>query len=193
MRKLVLAAVVGVGSCLPSPKPVTTDYIVLAGRAPTALPGQPTATLGIGYVTLPGYLDRGELATRTGTRITYSPTERWAEPLAESVPRLLADDLASALVPSGMAVSSHAAGDLTLVVSVERFERDGDGHCILDARYTLRDVLGDRVVKVGASRYEETPTALTGDATAMALAKALERLAADVVQGVSEVRATTAR
>jgi uncharacterized lipoprotein YmbA len=193
MRKLVLAVVIGAGACLPSPKPVTTNYVVLAGRAPSALPGHAsTATLGIARVSLPGYLDRGEVATRTGTRVTYSPTDRWAEPLAESVPRLLADDLAVALAPSGVAVSSHAAGDLALVVNVERFELDGSGSCILDARYTLRDVDSDQVVKIGAARYEETPTTPTGDGTASALEKALERVAADVVLGVTEVRATTA-
>jgi uncharacterized protein len=193
MRKLVLAVVIGAGACLPSPKPITTNYVVLAGRAPSALPGHASATLGIARVSLPGYLDRGEVATRTGTRVTYSATDRWAEPLAESVPRLLADDLAVALAPSGVAVSSHAAGDLALVVNVERFELDGGGSCILDARYTLRDVDSDQVLKIGAARYEETPATPTGDGTASALAKALERLAADIVTGVAEVRATTAR
>lgn len=194
MRRFVFAAaVVGAGACLPSPKPVTIDYLVLASRAPAAQPGAPTATLGISRVSLPGYLDRGEVATRTGTKITYSPTERWAEPLAESVPRLLTEDLAAALAPSQIAVSSRSAGDLALVVDVERFERDGNGSCVLDARYSLRDVPSDRIVKTGAARYEETPSARTGDATAAALAKALARLAGDVVSGVGEVRAATAR
>jgi uncharacterized lipoprotein YmbA len=187
------AATFAGAACLPSPKPVTVNYVILAGRAPGAPPGNPSGTLGISRVSLPGYLDRGEVATRTGTKVTYSATERWAEPLAESVPRLLADDLATALAPSGFAVAPHAAGDLALVVDVERFELDGNGSCVLDARYALRDVMTDRIVKTGAGRYEERPSGPTGDAAAAALARALDRLAGDVVSGVGEVRATTAR
>ncbi len=187
MRRFFLGAWLAVG-CLPSPKPVQTDYYVLAARAPTLPPGRPTATLGVSRVTLPGYLDRGEVATRSGQRITYSPTERWAEPLDVSVPRLLAEDLAAALAPAGIAVVARAAGDLSLVVEIDRFERDADGPCVVDARWTLRDVVPDRVVKSGAARYQETPSAATGDAVAAALAKALDRLGADIAAAAGPAR-----
>jgi uncharacterized lipoprotein YmbA len=176
-----------VAACLPSPKPVHIDYFVLGrARPPAAPPAAPTTTLGVNRVTLPGYLDRGELATRAGSRLTYSPTERWAEPLADSVPRLLVDDLSAALAAAGVAVSARAAGDLGLIVDLERFERDADGHCILEARWTLRDPTQERIIRSGAARYEETPTAASGDATATALARTLERLSGDIAAAVRE-------
>ena len=192
MRKGVIIAALAL-SCLPSPKPVQIDYYVLGGGVPSA-PGaasETTATLAINRVTLPGYLDRGEVATRTQNHITYSPTERWAEPLTDSVPKLLAQDLAAALGPDRIGVTSRstAAPDLGLSVELERFERDGDGRVVLEARWWVRQMSEDRVIRSGTSRFEESPGGPTGDATAASLARAIDRLAVEIATAVHAARA----
>ena len=57
-------------------------------------------TVGLGPIELPGYLDRQQIATRTSTnRLSYSETDRWAAPLAESFSRVLGQNISHLLNP----------------------------------------------------------------------------------------------
>jgi len=142
------------------------------------------ATLGLTRVTLPRYLDRDELATRSGNRLVFSPHERWGEPLVEGLPRVLAENLEA----NGVGVVT-ARADYALVVDIDRFERDGGGGVGLAARWTLRAVGRDEVVRSGTTRVDERAGTGDGEATARALSTCLGRLGADVAAAVREAQA----
>lgn len=118
-----LALLCGLVACGSSP-PVhyyTLEPVVVSATAPA----QQTATLGVGDVRLPAYLDRLPIVQRNGAVLSFADAERWAEPLAEAVPRVLAVDLAAQL-PDQRVVqqpwSRTNQPDRKLAVSVQRFE-----------------------------------------------------------------------
>jgi uncharacterized lipoprotein YmbA len=79
----------------------TRFYVLapLAGPVATAANGR-SVTIGVGPVRLPGYVDRGPLVTRRGAEeIDVADLDRWGEPLADGVPRIIADTLAT-LMPA---------------------------------------------------------------------------------------------
>ena len=112
MMRISLVTAALVAGCLPTPAPVRYEYVVLAPSERKA-PDPTVATVGLTRVTVPSYLDREELATRAGNRLEFSARERWAEPLADSVPRVLADNLEA----NGIGVPS-ARADFALVVGI---------------------------------------------------------------------------
>jgi len=79
-----------------------TRFYVLAGvprstaAARSAEPGR-GPTLGVGPVTLPGYLERANIVTRRGEELDVADFDRWGEPLSDSVPRAIAASLAMLL------------------------------------------------------------------------------------------------
>jgi uncharacterized protein len=192
-RRPALAVALLAWACLPTAKEVKVDYFVLGGesraQATPVAPAKPMATLAIVNATLPGYLDRGELATRSGARVLYSASERWAEPLADSVPRLLAFDMAATLGPDRIAVTSreNTAPEMGLQVELVRFERDADGRVVLEANWSLRSAADDRLVRTATSRFEESPGP-GADAAVAALARLLGRLSDEIAESVRQLR-----
>src|SRR5262249_17813679 len=95
---LLAAPLVGCSSIL-DPRPDLTRYFVLTS-APTSSTQSPPSqaalpSLGVGPVSLPGYLERPEMVHRTALHeIVPSRLERWAEPLEAATLRVLVEDLA---------------------------------------------------------------------------------------------------
>ena len=58
----------------------------------------PGISLGIGPVSLPGYLDRQEIVTRIAqNQVNLSENDRWAEPLEESFTRVVSQNISNIL------------------------------------------------------------------------------------------------
>jgi uncharacterized lipoprotein YmbA len=155
--------------------------------------GPESPTLGIDRVSLPGYLDREQIATRRfEQRVTYSTTDRWAEPLDQAFERALRDDLASALARHDIRTQSQGATPTyDLSVDVTRFERTGPDHVELSARWVLRantNVVdaGDQHVLVGTSGTDS-------NATAAALSEAIARLASQIAERTARADVVAAR
>jgi uncharacterized lipoprotein YmbA len=97
--------------------------------------------VGVGPVRLPDYLIRYEIVTRTeSSEMKFAEFHRWAEPLDETMVRVLAENLA-ALIP-GADVRAYPyirAGevDLRIPVEVRRFEYHPDGKVYLVALYKV--------------------------------------------------------
>ncbi len=176
-------------------------YVLVADPGPPAGDplGKPT-TLVVARVTVPAYLDRAELVTRTeDNQISLQRNERWAEPLVEALPRILAADLAALLATSNVAVSTHGgtASELTLLVDVQRFERNTKGQVEIRALWSLQDPLHG-VVKSGETNLSEPAAPAEGgaapagepdgEATAAALSQGLRKLALAIGTAVREAK-----
>jgi uncharacterized lipoprotein YmbA len=89
---LVLAT--GQSACLFRARPDAFRYYTLASSAEPAVKSASGLTVGLGPVTLPGYLSRPGLVTRMGdTQVHYAEGDLWAEPLAKQFTRTLSEDL----------------------------------------------------------------------------------------------------
>jgi uncharacterized lipoprotein YmbA len=150
----------------------TYSYFVLTSTPATASrPGG--RAVAVAQVTIPGYLDREQIASRMGgNHLVYSTSDRWAEPLDQAFERTLRADLAA----RGIDVQSRA--DAELSIDVLRFERTGPDHVELWARWTLR---GDgRVIDRGETRLHVALSGQDSGAIASALSEAIARMASQI-------------
>ena len=138
-------------------------------------------------VQLPAYLDRElVLAGQGAGSLQALPEVRWAEPLAEAVPRLLRRDLARAATEAGQPVQVWGAAlpaglsaALRLRIDIERLEADlAAGRVRLAAIWVVSDPAGRQTARSGQLELAEP---LAGETSAEALVaahrRALQRLA----------------
>jgi uncharacterized lipoprotein YmbA len=134
----------------------------------TAQPALLATAIGVGPVALPKYLDRPQIAVRSGANeLFYNETHRWAEALQDNVTNVLAQNLAL-LVPTDK-VSVFPWGRLTaidyqVVVEISRFDADASGSVVLSANWKLyreesREVVAQRKTvftePVGGTAYTD--------------------------------------
>ena len=132
-------------------------------------------------VRVPDYLDRDALLVPQGQAgLQALPGIRWAEPLRESVPRLLRQDLATLLgeakvwtspLPPGLVVQRQ------LRVELLALEANNERNAVvLRARWSVADVVGNAAPRV-ESAVLSVPSASDADSLAAAHRTALWQLA----------------
>jgi hypothetical protein len=158
--------------------------------APAAEPGR-GAAVGVGPVSLPGYLDRLQIVTRRGAQLDVAEYDRWGEPLSEGVPRAIAAYLAALLQTERVAVFPWP-GPRTIehqvVVDVTRFDGVVGGDVLLEARWR---VLGqDRKELVLRSSAVHEATGESGyPALVAAMNRSLGALSREIADSVKMLRA----
>ena len=184
MAALLLA---GCGS-----SPASKFYVLTADPVPqrswTGVPKTVAPnTIALGRVSLPGALDRPQIARRKGgNEIVFSDEERWAGPLDDIVRRVLADDLAARL-PAGVSLIESAAKPppgVTIAVEVSRFDADESGNVTLAARW---EALGPTGRPLGPARESTTVEPGSGKdvpAVATTMSRAVAALAARIAAGL---------
>lgn len=179
-RRLLLALPLVAAGCLFSPKQIPWRYYTLrttveAASAPRGL------RIGLGPISLPGYLDRTALATRVNPEeVRYATLDRWAEPLSQQFLRTLAEDLGNA------AGTTHVVAypwypstplDVAVRVDVLAFETDATGTARLVATWTIRDVRTQTTRVTERSVLSEVGQPGDSDAGVAALSRLVGELA----------------
>ena len=151
--------------------------------APPASAGQRDLTLGVGPVTVPPYLDRLQLVTRTSrAKLALADLDQWAAPLADTIARVLAENL-SLLIPTERVVlapwSRTLDPEYQVTVDVLQFDRGPGGEVVLAARWSLLDRDGKELV-LRTSRLSQSAGGADYEAAVTAMGQALEALARDM-------------
>lgn len=182
----LLALTILLAGCGSSPP--SKFYVLTADPAPQRAGGSAAGnTVALGRITLPGALDRPQIARRKGgNEIVFSEDERWAGPLDDMMRRVLADDLAARLPAGVMLVESAAKPPpgVTLALDVSRFDADESGVVTLVARW---EALGPAGRPLGAPRESTIVEPGSGkDAAAVAttMSRAVAALAARIAAGL---------
>jgi uncharacterized protein len=199
LRRLALVTLVvspiGLGTCASTP---SRFYILNTLSASETIPGMAAAqgpVIGVGPITVPKYLDRPQIITRSGrNQLALGEFDRWAEPLQDNVLRVLGENLAF-LIPTDQ-VLLHArpqSATLDYQVTVDMLHFDGwlGGESTLLAHWSILDraelpLLSQRAslnVLVGGGDYEATVAALSELLARLSgdIAVAIQRLASRVV------------
>src|SRR5262245_11941399 len=167
--------------------PPTQFYLVPpltgAATASPASPGQRDLTLGVGPVTVPPYLDRPQIVTRTSpAKLTLADFEQWAGPLADTIARVLSEDLAL-VIPTERVVlypwPRNIDPDYQVTVEVLQFERGPGAEVVLVAGWSLLDRDGKELA-LRTSRINLTAGGTDYEATVTAMGRALAVLAQDM-------------
>ncbi len=136
-------------SALPSPE--TPKKVVAAEHG---------LAIGVGPVSLPPYLDRPEIVTRSGgNKLHLSEFDRWAEPLRQNFTRVLAENLSSLIPTDRTAVfpwERSTPVNYQVVVEVTRFEGSADGNSLLMARWSIVGADGKQELLAGQSSFSES-------------------------------------
>lgn len=181
---VLLAALAGL-ACTPlgGPTPPSRFYLLRPLEGPPERTDGPQ--LGIGPVRLASYLDRPQMVTRRGENaLDLAEFDRWAEPLDESITRVLLADLAAVLGTDR--IQRHPwrgprTVEVQLDLDVQRFDGPAEGPVELVASWRLRR--GPRWVE-RVSRIAEPHEGSGYAAQAAAMSRALARLAREIGQAV---------
>jgi uncharacterized lipoprotein YmbA len=187
MLPLLLLALAGCGS---SPK--ERFYTLGAGGVPAPAPGSAAAySVAVGPITVPAVVDRPQIVLRTGAnRVMLAEQSRWAEPLRESIPRVIATDLAQ-LLPDAQ-VSAYPQGisssaGYRVQIDVQRFESAQGEAATIDVLWAIR--AGGETRKAGRALVREPVTGSDYDALVAAHDRALLAISRDIA---AALRATVA-
>jgi hypothetical protein len=136
-------------------------------------------SVGLGPIELPGYLDRQQIATRTSTnRLSYSETDRWGAPLAETFSRVLGQNISQLLKPvqvSQFPWQSNEAPDFQVKIEVLQFEGNSNQEAWLTAHWSV----SDRTKKILVGQNSQL-TRRTGSQSIEASVKALGETLGDL-------------
>lgn len=163
-----------------------------SARSPLTAPDERHPAVSVDRVTLPGYLDREQIVTRTRDhRLTYSRTDRWAEPLDLAFERTLRQDLAVHLSPAGILVPPRTEGpSYYLDVEVLRFERSTGDRVELWARWSVR--ANSDVLDSGETHLFVPMQGIDNNAMAVAASEAIARMATELAAHVRTTDTTVA-
>lgn len=184
-----------VGGCFPNiggPSKPTQFYVLSSledldpGRAASTTTLVSDAPLGVGPIRIPQYLNRPHIVIRLEeNRVRISDFSRWAEPLGDSLTRVMVDNLSILLKPTRVAAlpwSRPVDGAYRLEVSIIRFDGDFGTTATLRARWALTAEEGERELVSRESTYSEP---IKGPEMADLVA-ALSRTVADFTREVAK-------
>ena len=172
-----------------APQPDRSRYFVLTPVAPVGAGGEARRlALGVGPVTLPGYLSRPEIVRRSGeNQLVVSQTGIWGEPLERSV-RLVVSENLRRLV-GGVEIIQYpwfttATIDYQIPIQVLRFEADKEGTVSLDARWRIRRRGTSEPPHDSESRIVKPAADSSTESMVAAMSEALGTLSQEIAAGI---------
>ena len=140
--------------------------------------------IGVGPVELPRYLDRPQMATRTGPyELQFAEFNQWAEPLADNVTRVLSENLSHLLATDRIAIypwprSTPVA--YQVIVRMSHFEGTLGEQSRLSAQWHIIDVEEQQELLRQTSQFQPAVEAADYPSLAAALSQGLGALSQDI-------------
>ncbi len=148
-------------------------------------------SLGIGPITLPGYLDRQEIVTRVApNQINLAENDRWAEPLEENFSRVLSQNVAALLRADRVNAYPWPIDKKPVYlveVEVIRFEANTAQEAQLAARWTVRNSGKKDSLRYRETRLSRPAKARSTEASVAALSEALGDLSREVAAAIESI------
>jgi len=102
---------------------------------------RPRRVIGLGPVRIPGYLDRPQIVTgATGSRLELDEYHRWAEPLRDTLGRVLSENLAARLPRDHLLTfpwNRALTPDYQIEIDITRFHVNAEGVAELWATWSV--------------------------------------------------------
>lgn len=155
-------------------------------RVPSSSAKKMMPAVSVETPTVPVLVDRLQLVERTHTnQIEIREFHRWAEPLKNSIPRLLADNLSRLLESDRISSYPQNMGsdaDFRVFVDFQRFESEGSAVSI-DALWRIRRT-ADGEQKSGRVRIREVTGGGGYESVIAAYTRALSAVSSDIAQAL---------
>jgi uncharacterized lipoprotein YmbA len=186
-----LIALAGCGVGGPSPK--TNFYMLSVEAKPahsehaTGAAAAPAVRVAVSRVAIPGIVDRPQIVARVASNnIEIFDFHRWAEPLQEAIPRVIAGDLSAQLGSRYSVAAGVMPGlppDLRVSVDVQRFEAVMGTGVTVEALWSVRPITGE--ARAGRSVIEERVLEGGHAGIAAAYSRALAAIAREIAAVVA--------
>lgn len=159
----------------------------------TAAPTTALDPVEIGPLILPDLYDRPQLVVRVdANRVDILEMQRWAAPLKNEIPRIIAEDLAFLLKPAQVWAYPRTAGleaGYRIQLDIQRYEMTVGQGATLDALWSVRRTAGGKLLS-GRSQVKEPARDSGYDALVAAQSRALATLSRDLAQALRTLAAT---
>ena len=180
------------GGCLGKGTQETARFYVLtsmsgSGAETKTAMARDDATIGVGPVELPGYLDRPQIATRESrNELQFAEFDRWAGSLEKGFSSVLAENLSILLSTDRVAVYPWKTTpiDYQVTVNVSRFDGEPGGDVLLIARWTILGDNGKEVIFDSRSSLSEEASEDDYDAIVSAQSRLLEALSREIATAI---------
>ncbi len=186
----VLGLAVLTTGCL-SPRNDPSQFYVLAASADTARAAPADLIIGLGPITLPQYLHRPQMVTRTGEhQMTLSEVHRWAEDLEAGIARVMREDL-QRVTGASQVLSYPWLASRTVHYAIEvdilRFEGHAAGAVQLWAAWRIRDMATREVVVTQESRITQQAAGATRSEIVSAQSQAIVALSREIAAALRNI------
>jgi len=156
LKLLVVSLLLVLASCSPfRAKEDPTRYYVLTAKSQGTLSSGRKLAVGVGPVTIPGYLERDEIAIAgVASSLQLAEYHVWAESLENAVTHVVAKNMSRLL--QSPAVVPFPDADTRIAyqaeIIVRRFEMGADKKVHLEVSYLISRVPGSGAAQVSKSR-----------------------------------------
>ena len=196
--RIRLFVVVWIGACVAagcaSPRENLYTLESTAGEAvkvapAAAAPAVAVPTVVVGPVSIPQLVDRPQLVIHTGpSHVDIAEQERWAVPLKESLPRMLAGELGR-LVPTVRFVEYSSAAinapSARLLIEIRQFDVQAGSGATVDAHWIYRPSASGTPVTEGDTAIHEPITGAGYESYVNSLRRACVGLAGRLAEYLS--------
>ena len=183
MRICTLLLALVLAGCGGAPK--DNYYTLTAPPVPNTAAANAVAVF-VGPVLVPEGVDRAPMLLRTGpNQADVRDDHRWAEPLKNAIPRVIAENLMRELGTTRVSWSRLGAGqpaDFKVAVDVQRFDSSLDDGAAIDAAWIVTPARG--TARSGRSSIQEPAPSKDPAGVAAAHSRALERLAKEIAAAI---------
>jgi hypothetical protein len=176
----------------PGPQPKTHFYMLSSlsssGKAVQPLATFPQVAIGIGPIRLPEYLDRRNIIVRNSrNEFELAEDSQWAEPVGDTVARVLADNLSVLLGTYRITQfpwRSSMPVDYQLTIQVAQFDGILGEHAVLRAHWQVFTRDGKKLLDSGYSVFGEQAEGKSIDALVTAQSRAIESFSREVAVAI---------
>ncbi|MFT6558878.1 membrane integrity-associated transporter subunit PqiC [Sneathiella sp.] len=191
---LIALLVFGVSGCSVITPSAPTQFYVLSAGLPAsneASVGEVPAhiQIGIGPVEIPGYVDRPQMVTiGSGNTLVVADLHHWAEPVQESVKRVLIENVSTLLRPQQVfaypANFHPSANSLQVSIEIREFIQDDTGMAKLTVSWNVKRLLDNTLLIRNAARFEQASVTNDYSAYAADMSKLLRQLSVEIVKSI---------
>ena len=146
--------------------------------------------LGVGPISIPGYIDRPQIVTKTDTpKIQIQECARWAEPMDEMFTRALTQNIQ--ILTKSQQIYSHPWSNASefkyrLQAKVIKFENNLDGDALLIVHWALIGDTNSSEAMVKNTRYDVLSKGTDVSSNVNALNEAVAQFANDIVKTLEQ-------
>jgi uncharacterized lipoprotein YmbA len=184
-----LAAALLAAGCFGGPSPKLSYYTLSAPPVPAAPDSGASLAIYVGPVSVPEAVDRPQMVLRSdANQVELDEFHRWAEPLKQAIPRVVADTLMRELGTQRV-LTSRSSGtldfDYRVALDVQRFDSSAAGGAALELLWTIRPRSG--AATTGRAVVREPAPSPDASGIAAAHSRALEQAAREIAAQIKSL------